>query len=297
MRVLNFGSLNIDHVYQVDHIVMPGETLSSENLEFVPGGKGLNQSIALARAGVETYHAGCVGRDGAMLLDQLRQAGVDTRFTRTLDTVNGHAVIQVNREGQNSILIYGGANTALTREMVDETLAAFGKPDLVLLQNEISQVCYLAQACRDRGIPLAFNPSPYSDSLRDFPFDAVRYLLINETEGNQITGETEPEKIAARLLEKYPDMRVVLTLGGSGVYYRDKEENCKQAGFHVRAVDTTGAGDTFTGFFLGSALAGETVAQALRWACAAAALSVTRPGAAPSIPRREEVQAFLEERA
>ncbi len=297
MRVLNFGSLNIDHVYQVDHIVMPGETLSSGNLEFVPGGKGLNQSIALARAGVETYHAGCVGRDGAMLLDQLRQAGVDTRFTRALDTVNGHAVIQVNREGQNSILIYGGANTALTREMVDETLETFGKPDLVLLQNEISQVCYLAQACRDRGIPLAFNPSPYLDSLRDFPFDAVRYLLINETEGNQITGETEPERIAARLLEKYPDMRVVLTLGGSGVYYRDKAESCKQAGFRVRAVDTTGAGDTFTGFFLGSILDGATVAQALRWACAAAALSVTRPGAAPSIPRREEVQAFLEERA
>jgi len=294
MRVLNFGSLNIDHVYQVDHIVAPGETISSASLKFVPGGKGLNQSIALARAGVGTYHAGCIGNDGEILKKQLLEAGVNTRFTRKLEEVNGHAIIQVNRDGQNSIIIYGGANIALTEKMVEDTLNEAETPDLVLLQNETSQVPYIAEACGERGIPVAFNPSPYSEELKSFPFDKVRYLLINETEGKQITGEVEPKKIAAYLLERYPNMRVVLTLGSKGVYYQDKQKCCLQDGFRVHAVDTTGAGDTFTGFFLGTILGGLSEEEALRWACAAAALSVTKPGAAPSIPTMEEVRGFLE---
>ena len=295
MSVLNFGSLNIDHVYQLHHIVAPGETIAAEQLCFVPGGKGLNQSIALAKSGADTYHAGCVGYDGGTLLEQLASAGVHTQSIRKLDMVNGHAIIQVNEDGQNSIIIFGGANTALTRKIVDEIFAETDKPELVLLQNEISQVTYIAQLCGERKIPLAFNPSPFSEALRAFPFETVRYLLINETEGKQITGKGDPQEIAAALLEQYPDMKVVLTLGGSGVYYRDKETELRQDGFRVKAVDTTGAGDTFTGFFLGNILQGKPVTEALRIACAAGALSVTKPGAAPSIPGQEEVGVFLQE--
>lgn len=295
MRVLNFGSLNIDHVYKVDHIVVPGETISSDSLKFAPGGKGLNQSIALARSGVETYHVGCIGNDGDMLLKQLKQAGVHTQYTTKKDTATGHAMIQVNKDGQNSILIYGGANLELTREMVDAVLDEAEKPDMVLLQNETSQVHYIAEACRNRGIPVAFNPSPYSNSLKDFPYEAIQYLLINETEGNQITEESTPEKIAASLMSQYPEMRVVLTLGSKGVYYQDKKMSSSHNGFRVQAVDTTGAGDTFTGFFLGSILKGTEVGEALRWGCGAAALSVTKSGAALSIPEMEEVRQFLAE--
>ncbi len=295
MRILNFGSMNIDHVYRVDHIAAPGETIADLQLEFTAGGKGLNQSIALARSGVETYHAGCVGTDGQMLVELLKSAGVRLDYLKPVEEVNGHAIIQVSREGQNSIIIHGGSNHAITQNQVEETLAHFGPDDLVLLQNETSQVDHVAWVCREHKIPLAFNPSPFTpDLLARFPFEAVTYLLINETEGRQISSCQEPEQIVSSLLAKYPAMRVVLTLGGDGVYYADQGQRIRQDGFRVKAVDTTGAGDTFTGFFLGLTMQGYDVERALRYACAAAAISVTSFGAAASIPTVEAVERFVD---
>lgn len=297
MRILNFGSMNIDHVYQVDHITAPGETIASSRLQFLPGGKGLNQSIALAKSGAETYHAGCSGTDAAILLELLKTSGVRLDYLRPVDQVNGHAIIQVNKDGQNSIIIYGGSNTAVTPQMVDEVLDQFSAENtMVLIQNEISQVAYIATKCQEKKIPLAFNPSPYSAELETFPFEAVTYLLINETEGKQISGLRDPEQIVDFLLKKYPQMRVVLTLGGDGAYYADAGCRICQQAFRVKAVDTTGAGDTFTGFFLGLIMKGCKIEKALRYACAAAAISVTASGAATSIPTLEEVEAFLAER-
>lgn len=293
MCILNFGSLNIDHVYQLAHIVAPGETISSPALRHTSGGKGLNQSIALAKAGAQVYHAGCVGTDGKMLMEQLREARVDTTHTQILDMVTGHAIIQVDKGGQNSIIIHSGANGALTEQMVDTTLSHFEKDTWVLMQNETSSVPYIARRCREQGLTLAFNPSPYNEKLDTFPYEAVTYLLINETEGRQISGETSPEKITGALLARYPNMKIVLTLGDDGVYYADREMRARQDAFHVDAIDTTGAGDTFTGFFLAMVMDGQPVEKALRCACAAAALSVTKSGAAASIPTMDEVNSFL----
>lgn len=297
MRILNFGSLNIDHVYRVDHISAPGETVTDLELQYQAGGKGLNQSIALAKSGVTTYHVGCVGKDGGMLLSLLEQAGVKTDYLKPVDELNGHAIIQVSKDGQNSIIIHKGSNQAIRKEDVDWCLEQVQPGDLVLTQNETSQVPYLAEVCRQKKIPLAFNPSPFTSSLmEEFPFEAVTYLLINETEGQQISGRMEPEKIVDMLLEKYPNMRIVLTLGADGVLYADRNCRIRQAAFPVQAVDTTGAGDTFTGFFLGSVLQQRDIQTALRNACAAAAISVTGFGAAVSIPTMQRVEEFLEGR-
>lgn len=294
MKVINFGSLNIDHVYNVDHIVAPGETIAAQNLQHMPGGKGLNQSIALAKAGIETYHAGCVGSDGAWLVKLLIEADVKTDYLKQVEEVNGHAIIQVNKNGQNCIVIYGGSNLALKREQIDATLEKIEDDGLVLIQNEISYVPYIAQRCKERGIPLAFNPSPFAPELMDvFPFDAVTYLLINETEGYQITGYNDKEKIVDMLLERYPRMKIVLTLGGDGVLYKDTEQEYLVPTFPVKVVDTTGAGDTFTGFFLGRVLKGDSVETALRYANAAASIGVTQMGAASSIPTLKSVEEFL----
>lgn len=297
MKMLNFGSLNIDHIYHVDHFVTPGETIAAASLSVSAGGKGLNQSIALARSGLTTYHAGCIGADGIFLKTLLEERGVQTNYLRTIDGVNGHAIIQVNAQGQNSIIIFGGSNHAITPEQVDQSLGTLSPEDMVLLQNETNLVGYIARQCHKLHIPVAFNPSPISQELlENFPFETVSYLLVNETEAERITNCHDPEDVAAYLLARYPDMKVVMTLGSKGAYYADRDHALYQSAFPVNAVDTTGAGDTFTGFFLGLVQQGYSCAEALRYACAASAIAVTQNGAAPSIPTLDMVQAFLSKR-
>lgn len=297
MKTLCFGSLNIDHVYTVPRFVAAGETLSSDALETFPGGKGLNQSVALARAGAETYHAGAVGADGAFLLETLRAAGVRTEHVETLPGVyTGHAIIQRNAVGENCILLHGGANRAVTRAQIDRTLARFSAGDLLVLQNEISELDYLARQGKARGMIVALNPSPMDGAVLN-ALPCADLLLLNETEAAALLASDMPEDFtdAARLLRKRFSAAVVLTLGAAGSIYADIGTLLTQEAFPVQAVDTTGAGDTFTGYFLAGMTEGLGAAQSLRIASAAAALAVTRPGAAPSIPARGEVSQRLKE--
>lgn len=296
MKVLCFGSLNVDYVYEVPHFVSAGETLASRKLETFSGGKGLNQSVALARAGLEVWHAGAVGTDGAFLLDVLRGALVHTDYVETLDNIRtGHAVIQRSENGENCILLYGGANQSITREQIDRTLAHFGTLDALVLQNEISELAYLAEQAKARGMIVALNPSPMDGSLATLlPF--VDYLLLNETEAAQMLGEDMPEdygEAARRLGGRCPAATIILTLGAQGSICVRGDTLLTQEAFPVRTVDTTAAGDTFTGYFLAGVLSGRDDTWSLRCASAAAAIAVTRPGAAPSIPARDEVLAFL----
>lgn len=294
MKILSFGSLNLDKVYSVDHFVRAGETLSSAKLEEFCGGKGLNQSVALARAGGEVYHAGCVGAaDGQMLLDMLRGSGVDISLVRQLSCPSGHAIIQVNGDGQNCILLYGGANQQVTHEQIDETLARFDAGDMLVLQNEISSLDYLIEAAGKKGMVIVLNPSPMTPDILKLPLHYVSYFLLNEVEARDICGEDVAEAdCPAELLRRYPGSRVVMTLGSRGCVYQDAGQTIRCDACRVQAVDTTAAGDTFTGFFLAAIAAGTDVKTALEQATKAAAIAVSRKGAAPSIPTREEMLAF-----
>ncbi len=312
MPILNFGSLNLDHVYSVEHFVRPGETVSSQDMQSFPGGKGLNQSVALAKAGARVFHAGCVGQDGALLTDTLAQSGVDTRLIHQVSIPTGHAVIQVDETGQNCILLYGGANRAIGPEQIRQTLLDFsreaGEPALVLLQNEISGLPRILELCRRLGLPTALNPSPITSDLPGLPLGEVTWLILNELEAQALLGDSSctgvsEESIGKMLIgalaQRYPRTNLVLTLGDQGAL-------CRLAGtdngilyqpiFPVNAVDTTAAGDTFTGYFLQGIYSGRTPAQALEWASAASALAVSRHGAAPSIPTALEVREFLQRR-
>lgn len=292
MKVVCFGSLNIDYTYRVDHFVARGETLQSEGLQVFSGGKGLNQSIALSRAGVETYHAGAVGEDGLFLVRQLREAGVDVQHVAVrADVRTGHAIIQNSTDGDNCILLYGGANQSITRAQVDETLSHFDAGDLLVLQNEINELPYIMAAGRERGLCLVLNPSPMSEALLQLPLETVDYLLLNEVEAGQILGceVTSGAEAAAALRRKLPQTVVVLTMGSQGSYCSDGQQVLHQPAFPVRAVDTTAAGDTYTGYFLAGVLEGLGLQGAMELASRAAAVSVTRKGAAPSIPLRREV--------
>lgn len=300
MRALCFGSLNIDYVYQVPRFVSGGETLAAASLNRFSGGKGLNQSIALARAGLEVCHAGAVGRDGAFLLEELRAAGADTRYVEVLEDVRtGHAIIQKDPEGGNCILLYGGANRRIGREQIDRTLADFGPGDVLVLQNEISELPYLMEQAKRRGMTAALNPSPMEDALLPLAASAD-YLLLNEIEAAQLLGRLErpapenPEDMAALLGDALPETAVLLTLGEQGSVFTDRDRLIRQKAFPVRAEDTTAAGDTYTGFFLAGIFGGQGPERAMEYAAAAAAIAVTRPGAAPSIPGRDEVLAWME---
>ncbi|MBQ4582971.1 MAG: ribokinase [Oscillospiraceae bacterium] len=293
MKALCFGSLNIDYTYRVDHFVARGETLLSQGLQVFSGGKGLNQSIALSRAGAAAYHAGSIGTDGLFLLEELHQAGVNTDcVTVSREIRTGHAIIQNSPDGDNCILLYGGANQTITRDQIDEVLTHFAAGDVLVLQNEINELGYLMQQAHDRGLRIALNPSPMNDTVPDLPLDTVDWLLVNEVEAGQILGCGVTNGVAAAraLREKLPHAAIVLTLGGEGAVYADGDCVFAQSAVPVRAVDTTAAGDTFTGYFLAAMLEGKTPQQAMALAAKAAAISVTRPGAAPSIPRREEVE-------
>ena len=295
MKILNFGSLNLDQVYGVEHFVRPGETLSSQSLETFRGGKGLNQSVALSRAGAEVFHAGCVGEDGRMLLEGLAQAGADTSQVRVLpDVPTGHAIIQVDPSGQNCILLYGGANQAISPEQIEGTLSHFGQGDLLLLQNEVNGLEQMMRGARERGMRIAFNPSPVDENISHLPLELVEFFLLNEIEGAALGGGENPDGILQGLRERFPRAKIVLTLGKDGAMYFDGEQTFSHPIFPVTAVDTTAAGDTFTGYFLEAACRGLPGGECLRRASAASAIAVSRPGASPSIPVRDEVDHFLE---
>ena len=293
MKILNFGSLNLDYVYSVDHFVAEGETLASSVRNTFCGGKGLNQSVALARAGAETYHAGCIGPEGDMLTDMLASAGVDTRYVRRVDIPTGHAIIQVDPRGRNCILLFGGANRCNDPAFVDEVLADFAAGDWLVLQNEISSLSHLIASAKAKGMKVVLNPSPFDLALVAAGLGQVDYLLLNETEGKQLTGYDAPISILNAIRETYPGLKVVLTLGKDGCVYDDGMQRIPHGIYPVTAVDTTAAGDTFTGFFIGAVSAGESPADAIRQASAASAIAVSRPGAAPSVPTADEVIEFL----
>ena len=293
MKILNFGSLNIDKVYKVPHFVRPGETISSENYQCFPGGKGLNQSIAAARAGQKVYHAGCIGADGEFLVDILADSGVDISYVKRNDTVTGHALIQVSASGENCIILFGGSNQEITKEYIDEVLNDFAAGDILILQNEISNMAYLLRRGSEKGLQIMLNPSPMDEFLKTTDLSGITWLMLNETEGGHITGETDPEKIVEALLSRYPDIKIILTLGSDGAVYCSAEEKIHQPCYPALAVDTTAAGDTFTGYFAAAMVEGKTPAQALRLAACAAAITVSGEGASVSIPVRRVVEERL----
>lgn len=290
MKILNFGSINIDHVFNVDHLVQPGETLSCLNYKIFAGGKGFNQSIALARSGARNiFHAGLIGADGMWLKDRLEKAGAHTDHVVTLEVPTGQAMIQVDARGENAIVIAPGANALVTADFADSVLSGFGKGDLLLTQNEIACVPHLIKAASDRGMKVIFNAAPYHDAVREYPLDLVDYLIINESEGRGISGEKDAAAIIRRLHERLPLTGIVLTRGAKGAIYGRQDAFMEFAAIETVVVDSTAAGDTFVGYFLSRFVLGDPPKRCMEIAGLAASLCVSRMGASDSIPALDEV--------
>ncbi len=290
MKILNYGSMNVDHVYEVQHIVQPGETINARGLHLYPGGKGLNQSIAVAKAGGNIFHIGVLGADGGILENALTENHVRTDFVKRVPGSSAHTVIQVDQNGQNSILVFADADITFTDEEMDEILSRSEPGDAVIFQNELDRGPVFMRKAADRGLTIIFNPSPMEDSVFSCPLDRVSWFVVNEIEGGMLTGEKDPERILDVFRKKYPGAGVVLTLGSDGAWAMRGEERVFQSAFPVKVADTTAAGDTFMGYFVTGMLRGEELARVMRRAAKASSIAVSRPGAAVSIPSYEETE-------
>ena len=293
MSVLSIGSMNLDYVYQVPHLARPGESLMATAMETKAGGKGLNQTLALARAGSTVRHAGCIGSEGAVLRDLLAENGVDVSLVQTVEAPQGSAFIQVDQTtAQNSIVVFGGSNRALTPERVEELLESAQPKERVVLQNEVSSMREILAGCAEHGLPVILNPAPYSDDIATMDLSPVEWLIVNEVEVEQLTGTGDPDEAWQVVQLRWPNTSLIVTLGEQGSICFHQNERIVQEAYKVKAVDTTAAGDTFIGYFVAGLEESLPLAQCLRQASVASAIAVTRPGAAPSIPWKRELLDF-----
>ena len=302
MRLLNIGSINIDYVYQVEHFLRAGETLEATRRDIFMGGKGLNQSVAAVRSGLNVNHAGVLGKDGLFILDFIKSVGIDTRFLTVNDTVpSGHTVIQVTPDAENAILYFAGTNHLITKEHLCRALDDLTPGDWVLMQNEVNGVPDILSEAKKRGLHTVFNPAPFSDEVLSYPLELVDVLIVNETEAEGIlqTQEKDPEVLLDKLRARLPHAHLFLTLGSKGMI-------CELSGpvpyrrlfpaYKVQAVDTTAAGDTFVGYAIGAVMTYfehgriEDFEKHIDEAMLAAAICVTQAGAVPSIPDIKEVR-------
>jgi len=292
MKIYNLGSLNIDYVYDVEHFVAGGETLASKDMSIFPGGKGLNQSVALARAGARVIHGAVIGNGGDFLIDVLSNSGADVNRIKKTDASCGHAIIQVDKNGQNCILLFAGTNHCIDEEYVERFLSDAEEDDILLLQNETNGLPFIFEIAHKKKMQIAFNPSPYHDTIKELPLEYVKWWFCNEIESEALFGSNCTEDIADKFIEKYPNSSLILTLGGAGSIFISADARIKQPIYEVKAVDTTAAGDTFTGYFIAEITKGNTVKDALDIASKAAAITVSRSGASSSIPTLNEVCEF-----
>ena len=297
MKIINFGSLNVDYVYQLEHIVKPGETLASLSMQVNPGGKGANQSVALKRAGAEVWHAGLLGEDTAWMRDRLGREGVDVRHVLiSKDIHGGHAIIQVDAtSGQNSIVLFGGANQSIDASHVTDVLKDAERGDWLVLQNEINVTPNVMAAGKAAGMKVCFNPAPFDEGLFGYPLDCVDLFILNEHEAAGLARkpvETSPEELLEVLSAAYPKAMICVTLGEAGsMLWSAATGVVRQKAYPVKAVDTTAAGDTFTGYFLAELTRGTSVRQAMDVASRASSMTVSKAGAMDSIPYLKELKA------
>lgn len=296
-KLVNLGSLCIDFVYSVPTLVKSGETVASAERQIFSGGKGLNQSLAAAKAGATVAHFGAVGSDGDMLVEALQTGGVDTTGVRRLEGPSGHAIIQVDRAGQNAIIISGGSNRQISTLQIEQAINSLEPGDWLLLQNEINDVGVIMSKAAAAGARIAFNVAPPDERIFDYPIEVLSLLVVNEPEAMALARQDSTDKAFDALVASFPRTHVVLTQGQHGLlcYDGERNEQWRLSAFAVEPVDETAAGDSFVGYLMASLVAGQTLAQALPRASAAGALAVTREGAAPSIPARDEVMALLAE--
>lgn len=283
--ILNFGSINIDHVYSVEHFVRPGESLTCPQYQIFAGGKGFNQSIAIARSGAKVKHVGLIGKDGLWLKELLQNEKINVDYLEIREGATGHAMIQVDQKGENCIIIYGGTNKEFDLKFIEQIFLSDKECDKVLLQNEVNAINLIIDKAFQNNREIILNPSPFTTDLLNLPFAKINKLILNEIECQQL-GQAEDLSVAIKnIIKKTPKIEIILTKGKAGVLFATQKSTQEFKAYLVtNPIDTTAAGDTFTGFFLGGLEKGMMVTESINLGMKAAALCIQKKGAANSIP-------------
>jgi ribokinase len=289
--ILNLGSINADYFYDLPHLPTAGETLAAKAMYIGLGGKGANQSVAASRAGASVSHIGAVGHDGTWAIERLKAFGVETRGIRKSDLPTAHAIVMVDENGENQIVIFSGANHDQDEAGIFSALDAAGSGDWLLLQNETSHQVEAARKARELGLNVAYSAAPFDVAAIQAVLHYANLVIMNEIEAFQF------EEATGRKTRDLPVRHVLITKGRNGAEWfdMDTKEITSCPAFSVDPVDTTGAGDTFAGYTVAGLSLGLPLNLTLRRASAAAALCVTRKGTADAIPGINEVMSFLED--
>ncbi len=300
-KIVVIGSSNVDLIMKMDHLPEKGETVTNAEFFQVYGGKGANQAVAAARAGGDVAFVSCVGDDAytPQMVQNYKDDGIDTRFVfHEKEIASGHALIMIGNQGMNYISVAPGANYRLTKQKIDEAVPVIDEAALIVMQYEIQEetVKYVIDHANNKGIPVLWNCAPGRAFDREY-IPKINILVLNEVEAGFLSGmpvetETDAENAAEKLVKRGVE-KVIITLGSKGAFILNRSEKINVPAFKVEAVDTTAAGDTFCGAFAVALVEGKPMKEALLFASAAAAISVTRMGAQPSAPTRFEIEEFL----
>ena len=285
MKILNFGSINKDFFYSVNDFVKPGETISSIRYNVKIGGKGLNQSVGISKAGQKIYHAGIINKDDTFILDKLKKWNINCENILLSNNPTGHAIIQVDNKGENSIIIHGGANHDVDIKFIKSVLSKFDSGDILVLQNEINNIKEIIDRAHHKKMKIVFNPAPFNNEILSYDLNKISTLILNQTEGEALSKEKKPDGILKVLNSKFNNTEIILTLGEKGSLYSFKDELVKIKAHKLDTVDTTGAGDTFIGYYVAGIASKINKKDNLNRASEAAAIATTKLGGAESIPR------------
>lgn len=286
MAIYNLGSINADHVYRVPHLPGPGETLAASSLQTGLGGKGANMSVAAARAGSHVVHIGAIGADGIWARNRLLEYGVDTRNILELSVPTGHAIINVDDAGENAITLFSGANQEVPEREIARVLSEAGTGEILVTQNETNGQLEAAKLGSKLGFRVCYAAAPFDAEAVKAVLPYLNFLILNAVEAEQL------ETALGVPIDTLEIEDIVITLGADGARWIGSGTDQHFDALKVDPVDTTGAGDTFTGFVLSALDRGLTMGQAISLAMRAAALMVTRMGTADVIPDLKEVEAF-----
>lgn len=290
MKIYNLGSLNIEHVYQVDNSEVAGAHLISKDYHRAPGGKGFYQSLAISRAGAQVAHVGFTGPEGRFIKKTLERNGVDTTHVYQVDHHTGQTFIQTTEQGVKNKVRYHGANFSFESNFLATIFDTVQQGDLLLIQNEINDIPRILEQAHSAKIDVTFHPSPFSEAILTYPLELVNTLIFSLTTGEKLTQKSDPAQIMQALLTKYPNMSLILTLGAQGAWYMDKTQKIKVPADPVHAIDEKQAGNTFVGYYLAHKLQGHPIESCLKMACRASALCVTRQGKSATIPYLAEIK-------